>query len=235
VSKTIFFFVKVFDRQEYAEDFVKGNLFANRLSFFRKYEEEGAGNRGDKHEGVVSWHQPDQIRLEINGRLITGLAGPVMTQMHWHDHLNVFCIYAAHSGEFEEVSEETLDAFKEQIAIPNDCQKLGKYAVIVSSASEFIKRIRTAVSANNYGLNAGLVEYYDPTDFHGSFSEIESIFRKRDEYKHQKEYRFAFDTGIEGDNPLILNIGDISDITMQCEVSDVTRYLKIKLPSDNDS
>lgn len=96
MSRTIFFFVKVFDKEEYAEDFIKGKLFSNRLSFFRKYEENESANRGDKHEGVVGWHQPDQIRLEINGRIITDLAGPVMTQMNWHDHLNVFCIYAAH-------------------------------------------------------------------------------------------------------------------------------------------
>ena len=186
MSRTIFFFVKVFDRKEYAEDFIKGNLFSNRLSFFRKHEEEKSANRGDKHEGVVSWHQPDQIRLEINGRIITDLAGPVMTQMNWHDHLNVFCIYAAHSGEFDEVSEETIEAFKEQIAIPEDCQKLGEYAVIVTNVTKFIERVKTAVSYNGYGLNAGLVEYYDPASFNGSFSEIESIFRKRDEYKHQK-------------------------------------------------
>lgn len=235
MSRTIFFFVKVFDSQKYVEDFIKGNLFANRLSYFKKFEEDEGANRGDKHEGVVSWHQPDQIRLEINGRVITDLAGPVMTQMNWHNHLNVFCIYAAHSGDFEGISEEILDAFKEQVAIPEDCQKLGKYAVIVTNVSVFLERVKKAVNAKNYCLNAGLVEYYDPSSFHGSFSEVESIFRKRDEYKHQKEYRFAFDTCIEGDNPLILSIGDISDITMQCEVSDINICLEIKLPSSENA
>lgn len=231
VSRTIFFFVKVFDKQEYADDFIKGNLFSNRLSFFRKYEEDESANRGDKHEGVVSWNQPDQMQLEINGRVITDLAGPVMIQMNWHDHLNIFCIYAAHSGKFDSISEETIDAFKEQISIPDDCQKLGKYAVIVTNVSKFIERVKTAVRSENYGLNAGLVQYYDPSSFNGYFSEVESIFRKRDEYKHQKEYRFSFDTGTAGDSPLILNIGDISDITMQIKVSDINKQLEINLPN----
>ena len=138
MSRTIFFFVKVFDKKEYAEDFIKGKLFSNRLSFFRKYEEDESANRGDKHEGVVGWHQSDQIRLKINGRVITDLAGPVMTQMNWHDHLNVFCIYAAHSGEFEEISEETIDDFKKQISIPEECKNLGEYAVIVTNVTKFI-------------------------------------------------------------------------------------------------
>ncbi|GAB3215651.1 hypothetical protein [Pseudaeromonas pectinilytica] len=235
MSRTIFFFVKVFDKQEYAEDFIKGKLFSNRLSFFRKHEEDESANRGDKHEGVVGWHQPDQIRLEINGRVITDLAGPVMTQMNWHDHLNVFCIYAAHSGEFDAISEETIEDFKEQISIPDDCKKLGEYAVIVTNVTKFIERVNAAVSSNNYGLNAGLVEYYDPAIFNGSFSEVESIFRKRDEYKHQREYRFSFDTGIAGHDPLILNIGDISDIAMQCKVSDINTKLEVKLSSNQNT
>ncbi|PCK33536.1 hypothetical protein CEX98_01390 [Pseudoalteromonas piscicida] len=221
--------MKVFDKEKYAEDFIQGILFSNRLSFFRKYEEDKPANRGDKYEGVVGWHQPDQIQLEINGRIITDLAGPVMLQMNWHDHLNVFCIYAAHSGDFYEVSEDTVAAFMEQIAIPKDCLKLGKYAVIVTSVTKFIERVKTAVTSNGYGLNAGLVEYYDPDNFNGSFSEIESIFRKRNEFKHQKEYRFAFDTGVAGDEPLMLDIGDISDIAMKCKVSDINRQLEIKL------
>ena len=80
-----------------------------------------------------------------------------------------------------------------------------------------------------------MVEYYDPTRFNGSFSEVESIFRKREEYKHQKEYRFSFDTGIAGTDPLILNIGDISDITMQCKVCEINAQLEVKLPSDENA
>lgn len=228
----IIFFAKIFEREEYAKDFIKGNLYSNRLSFFRGYEEEQSANRGDKYEGVVSWYQPDRIQLEINRISITDLADPVMVQMNWHDHLNVFCIYAAHTGEFETVSEETLKDFKKQLAIPEDCQNLGKYAVIVTNVSKFIERVKTAVLYKKYGLNAGLVKYYDPTSFNGSFSEKESIFRKRDEFSHQKEYRFIFNTNIPGNDPLILNIGDISDITVQLNTSEINKLLEIKLPKN---
>ncbi|HIF9375049.1 TPA: hypothetical protein ACX6RV_002942 [Photobacterium damselae] len=61
MSKTLFFFVKVFDNKKYADDFMKGKLFANRLSFFKKLEEKAEANRGDRHEGVLSWHQKDDI------------------------------------------------------------------------------------------------------------------------------------------------------------------------------
>ncbi len=230
MSKTIFFLVKVFENEDFADQFLKGNVFAKRLSYFRKLEEGEDANRSDQHEGVVSWHQPGKVNIEINGRLITDLAGPVSVKMHWHDQLNVFCIYAAHSGEFEGVSEDNLLSFKKQLEIPEECLKLGGCAVLITSVSQFIDRVRKSVERNNYGMTAGLVEYYDPETFHGSFSETESIFRKRDEFKHQKEYRFAFDTGIQGDDPLILNVGDISDIAFKCKVTDINSFLDVKLP-----
>ncbi|MFC1507836.1 hypothetical protein ACFL5R_01190 [Pseudomonadota bacterium] len=232
VSKTIFFLVKIFDDKKYATDFVSGKLFANRLSYFRKLEEAEGANRGDRHEGVVSWLQPDQVQIVINGRTLTDLAGPVSIKKNWHDHLNVFCIYAAHSGDFKSITHENLADFKKQLEIPDDCLKLGKHAVLVTNFTQFIERVKSAVQENNYGLNAGLVDYYNSETFSGNFTEEEAVFKKRDEYEHQKEYRFVIDSGIEGKNPIFLDIGDISDITMHCNVADVNKYLEIKLPQD---
>ena len=233
MKKTIFFLVKIFNDEKYAKDFRNGKLFANRLSYFRNLEEDQDSNRGDMHEGVVSWLQPDQVKLEINGRTLTDLAGPVSVKMNWHDHLNVFCIYAAHSGEFESLSHESLADFKTQLEIPESCLNLGKYAVVVTNFTQFIERVKIATAKNNYGLNACLVDYYNPDTFNGTFSEEEAVFKKRNEYSHQKEYRFAFDTGVTGKEALVLDIGDISDITTQCNVADVNKLLEIKLPVED--
>jgi hypothetical protein len=230
MKKTIFFLVKIFDDEKYARDFRSGKLFANKLSYFRNLEEDQNSNRGDMHEGVVSWYQPDQIKLEINGRTLTDLAGPVSVKMNWHDHLNIFCIYAAHSGEFDHLSHENLADFKKQLEIPEDCLNLGKHAVVVTNFTQFMDRVKAATRKNNYGLNASLVDYYNPDTFSGTFSEEEAVFKKRNEYSHQKEYRFAFDIGVTGKEPLFLDIGDISDITTQCNVAGINKLLEIKLP-----
>ncbi|WP_419535901.1 hypothetical protein [Endozoicomonas sp.] len=111
----IFFFVKVFDNEQYAEEFIKGRLFANRLSYFRKLEEGENANRSDFYEGLYAWHQPDQIRFEINGREITDIAGPVSVQNMHCDSLNLFCIYTAHNGGFENTSFDSLEALKKAI------------------------------------------------------------------------------------------------------------------------
>lgn len=95
---------------------------------------------------------------------------------------NVFCIYATRSGEFEGVSEDNIDSFKKQLEIPDECLKPGGSAVLITTVSQFIEQIQESVKDNNYGLTAGLVEYYNLETFHGTFSETESVFRKRDEY-----------------------------------------------------
>ena len=78
----IFTLVKFFEKEGHARDFIAGKLYLNRLSYFKKMEEEQDVNRKDRHEGVTQWLQPDQIQIEINGYDITpDLAGPVSFQM----------------------------------------------------------------------------------------------------------------------------------------------------------
>jgi hypothetical protein len=205
-------------------------LFSNRLSYFKRLEENEIANRGDKHEGVVAWYQHQNVELELNGHIFKDIAAPISIQMNYLNNLNVFCMFAAHTGKFNEVSEQNIGDFKRQVEIPEDCNKLGEIAIVVTIPNKFIERVKAAVINNNFGLSAGLVEYYCPKTFHGSFSETESIFRKHSDFEHQKEYRFAFKTGTEGDSPLFLEIGDISDITIQCKVSDINKFLEVKIP-----
>lgn len=230
MPKTIFFFVKVFSKKTHAEDFLRGTLFSNRLAFFKKLEEDAQANRGDKHEAVVGWYQPNQISLTLNGREIKDLAAPVSLQMNQHNDLNIFCIYAAHSGPFEVITDENIFDLKDHLKIPSDCLALGDYAVVVTQAKSFIDRVLGAIKDKGFGLKAGLVEYYDPGVFSGSFSEDEAVFCKRKEFEHQREYRFIFDADIPGDVPLKLQIGDISDIAVLCSTSEVNNLLQIRLP-----
>ena len=50
---------------------------------------------------------------------------------------------------------------------------------------------------------------------------MESIFRKQDRHSFQREYRFVIDTGFAGDAPLVLEIGDISDITRRLDFAEL--------------
>ncbi|EME0812588.1 hypothetical protein VXJ15_004292 [Vibrio vulnificus] len=232
MEKTIFYLVKIFDELTYAEQFVGGKLFANSLSYFRRLEDSEA-NRGDSHEGVVTWIQPEKANLEIYGIPVPqgDLAGPISVKMNWHDSLNVFCIYAAHSGNFNTITSDNIADFRKHLEIPDECLKLGKHAVVITNVSEFVRRVQDTARENEFGFACSLVDYYDPSEFHGSFDQTEAVFKKRSEYSHQKEYRFAFNSFSNDRKPLIIDVGDLNDIATLCDVNTVNQLLEIKLES----
>ena len=229
---TIFFFVKVFEKEDYLNDFLDGKLFMNTLAYFKNMEEKEVSNRGDKHEAVIGWYQPNKITVKVNDLEIKDLAGPLSIQMDHHENLNVFCLYAAHSGEFDCVTEETLPLLKEQLKISEECSKLGGFSVMVTNASKFIARVRDAAEKMGFPGSGGLVEYYDPATFNGEFSDSEAVFRKRKEFSHQSEYRIALKAGNEFPSSIILDIGSIRDIARICTFSEINTGLEVRLPEN---
>ncbi len=213
--KIILFFVKFFSKKNYACEFMRGKVYANRISYFKDIEGTDHSGRADRHEGTIGWFQPNQGRLKINEMEITGdLAGPIEMQREWLNYRNMFCVHAAHTGDIDlgNLSVPNVEDLRRQLELSEDCLKLGKFAVVIKNIPEFVKRIEAASEQKGYRLSRGLVKYYNPDTFHGSFSDWEAVFRKRAEYQWQQEYRFIIDTLVVGDWPIVLEMGDIRDI-----------------------
>ena len=221
--ETIFYLVKFFEKESPAKEFVHGRIFANRLSWFKQAEDSDESGRMDRHEGTTAWLQPGECRVVLNGMdLSDDLAGPLQVQMDWVSDLNVFCLHAAHSGDLDlaSLSNDNVEALQQELTIPQKCLSLGKYAVVVMNVPEFINRMRSFARAKNYpGIKWGLVKYYNPETFHGNIPDEEAAFWKQNHCSYQREFRFAMNSGSSGVTPLIMNIGDISDITLQLESS----------------
>ena len=187
--KTVFFLVKFFDNPDHADKFVHGQIFARKLSEFKKDEDGDESGRMDRHEGTTDWLQPGNIRLTINGRDISDdLAGPIQIQKNWLNHLNVFCLHAAHSGDLDlaSLSNDNIESLRQELMIDDRCLSLGKYAAVVTNVSEFINRMESSARAKGYRIGRGLVKYYDPATFHRSFRDVESVFWKQDQYSYQR-------------------------------------------------
>jgi len=113
----------------------------------------------------------------------------------WRNCLNIFCMYAGQEGAVE---------------IPKACEELGNFAVIIHDVDEFFNRVRQAVIENDFHMENSFVGYCE------SHEALDSIFLKPRQFTFQQEYRFAFSTGVAGNEPLIMNIGDISNIAEKC-------------------
>jgi hypothetical protein len=196
MANRIYLMIKIFDNEEHADAFIsKGEMYCRTLGKFK--EIEGDEHRGDKYEGVTDWHQADQIKLTISYRNENGvektipiedLAGPVIMQNTAYDRLNLFCMYAIKIEEFEEdyateaerkvVIERINKSIAEQTKVNEKSFEMGGFAVMVYKVEDFIEKIMRYVFDNGHELSKGLIKYYDPETFHGSFEGIKSVFRK---------------------------------------------------------
>ena len=175
----------------------------------------------------------DTGEVEVNEITITeaDLAAPVIMAPEWFDHINVFCMFAGHSGTFEWLSDDNLLDFKKQLELPEDCLSLGDHAVVITNVKEFLERVKASANRGGYGIIGKLVKYYDPNIGNPpARSEIESIFTKRSQYAYQKEFRIAIDTRTVGIDPITLNIGPISDIALRLKTRDINWGITINVP-----
>ena len=235
----IFFLVKVFQEREHADAFLRGEMYANTLSYFKKIE--GDDGRGDEDEGAImppidgltiTLQGTDLDTGEVNTVAITAadLAAPPIIRPEWFDHINVFCMYAAHTSGFEGTSIDNLQDFKKQLEIPEDCAKLGEHAVVITNTTEFFRRVKLAADRAGYGIYDKLVTYYDPAIGTPPVNwNIETVFNKRKEFEYQREFRFAIDTRTTGRCPITLDIGEIDDIAVRTDTSEINRGLQIQI------
>lgn len=221
-------------KEEYADCFLHGKLYANRLRWFRD-------NGIDKFEGAL-WHQPDKHRITLNGRLIPpgDFAGPIEAHLDRVDNLHIFCMFAFHSGDFESLSSENVKAFMEnQLGSIDDCIKdFGRYSVAVTNTQEFLRRVRAAMKRMYEERcisegRADFVKYYDPDTFNMEISkEMEIPFYKRNDFLHQKEYRIAINTDTVGCDHRTIDIGNIQDITVAMKTEDIYKGMNIHFSED---
>ena len=241
----IIFLMKVFKCARHADDLIEGRLYANTLAYFKKMEDGGV--RGDEDEGAIMLQREgliieltatNQVTGEINRIRTSGdeLAGPLIMRPEWFDHINVFCMYAGHTGDFKAITEQNVVAFKRQLEIPEECEQIGNHAVVIVNIGEFYRRVKAGSERSGYGVCGGLVKYYDSeVGTPVTRKDIDTVFTKRKEFEYQKEFRLAVDTGNMGCRPITLCIGRIDDIAIRTNTAEINRGLSVKHDSQPQS
>ncbi|MBB5374534.1 hypothetical protein [Acidocella aromatica] len=240
----IWYLIKFFTEERYADQFMAGELYLNTLDYFRQVESADSDGRADLTEGIAMWWQPHDLVMKINfpgmGEVeITknDLAGPVSMSFHHHNNLHLFCVYAIHTTGFEVIdgqlslSPEQVDELQAQLQIDERCMQFGKFAVI-TPAVPFLAQLKTALAGEHHRAQAKLVEYYNEETFHGEIPLKEIPFRKQKRFSYQKEFRLCVfpRTSEEADNasPITINIGDISHICAKVESSQLPELIQLK-------
>ena len=237
----IWYFIKFFTEERYANEFMAGALYLNTLAYFKKVESACSDGRIDSTEAVAMWWQPDDIIMNLNvpkmgiNLEITkkDLAAPVSASFSYHDYLHLFCLYAVHSTGFECIDgkfhcgPDGAKDLQRQMKIDERCFKFGKFAVIMP-AVPFLNQLRDALKSQGYRATGKLVEYYDDKKFHGQIPEKEIPFRKQKRFSYQREFRVCVYPRIQLTAPITINIGDLSSICARVESSRLPSLFQLK-------
>ena len=233
------YFVKFFQEEEHADQFIKGKLYLNRLSYFTKIEDECDG-RPDTNEAVAMWWQPYDVTMTLNipgvgETVITSkdLAAPVSMSFEYHDHVHVFCLYTVSTVSPESLDQQASLAEREaelqkQFRIDERCAKFGQFAVLVQVAPFLgqLKEAREALRRNGLRFGQAHVKYYDGETFHGEITHKEIPFWKQKKFSYQQEFRICVQTNTQGDDPLTIDIGDISHLCVKVDSSRLIEAFK---------
>jgi hypothetical protein len=97
-----------------------------------------------------------------------------------------------------------------------------------------LTRLQEALQMRGQWFHGQLVEYYDDLTFHGNFEPKEAPFRKQRRFEYQQEFRVCIHTDTKGDDPLILQIGDLSDIAVRLDTKNLGNLFRLHLAPLSD-
>lgn len=212
--------IKFMDEQ-YVHSFInEGLLFMNNIQYFRAYEDSDPALRGDAHEGLSASFLPENITLEINGRIITDAVGKIDLRQCHQDETNIYSMTIISDQDIFSSGESGL-------LLSSDFVKFGNKAIFIggSDISEFWRRLKNAIDNDQsiYTLEEAnivgrKVSYVDRELHHSQLS----VFNKFKEYAWQHEWRIALKQ-TRGIGPLPLKIGSLADIAHVIDTADLIK------------
>lgn len=226
--------LKIFENEEWAEQFLRGKLYCNPLRYFRTLEQGGDG-RGDPFEGASSLMQPSEVKkvtITARGRDLPPLVfnsedlrSPIVVHRDANLSQRVFCMYAIHFQDdelrFDKTSDEDsakrVEAVKQRFKIDERCYGLGSHAVYIHDRHKFLEALGACADKNGIKIRHGLVKYYDEKTTSRAFPQGFEVFHKSAKFYYQCEYRLAFE--FDGDKACELEIGDMSEFAVKLPVN----------------
>ena len=219
-----------FQSLERIEQLQKGFLYSKTLKYYRDLEKEtGDETIGDSFETM--WHINEAyFTIQDTGETIP-LKDRLIPTSNSNDY--VFCMLGINN------SLETFSFSEKQ---KQKLLEFGDTALIILDSEEFVKRVKKVAVENGYEVWFDLVKYYNPQVDNANM--IISITEgmqnialwKREMYSYQQEIRFIFGAK-EGqkDDHIVLNIGDISDISriIPSEIA-LTAFVEKQTKEEND-
>lgn len=205
-------------------DLQKGLLYMNSVDFFSNIEDEQhvALRRDDieKTYAVFKSCRKGNIVHELafktsSGEVILDEGVEMTLDLPTPENIMLYCFGSLADGLDHLIPGE----IHGEVWLDEKFKDFGDHVLLITSPSEFSKRLNTAIQLHNHLYSSdffeggyGQVDYLDMSDHVGQIG----MFRKDLKYAWQREFRICFGAKKEALNDkgaLELRIGDISDIS----------------------
>ena len=170
-------------------------------------------------EGVLDSGQVEGMEVTLRGpngysHTLSHETGERMKyRLPWAGRFNVLCTTASYVDTEWIVPEEHYDEVLDRyVRIPEAVMKLGGFSVWIHEPDEFSERVEVAADKLGVPMHCGFVEYGRRPMPSLGLKDVGLIFRKREQYKYEREFRFSFESPQEMEGPLCLDVGDLNDI-----------------------
>ena len=243
-KRAIWYFIKFFEQEEWANQFLAGDLYLNTLHYFKTQESSDTADRGDPTEATSLWLQPRDTIMTLRvpklnlQTVITekDLAAPIQASSKFHENLHIFCLTAPATDTpiVESGAISNLDVIHPQLRIDQKCFRMGKFAVAVPAIS-FLEQLRTTLKNRQLPASYKMVTYYDESTFSGPFAHDDIAFRKQKRFTYQREWRLCVNFRNETDSPRRLSIGRLPETSIKLSANDFPRLNEIQLRLENST
>ena len=216
-------FIK-FGKEEYLLEMQSGKLYMQNLQSFIDLEKtSGVLGVGDKYDGLLPFTnvQATLIDPKTNALMIQ-MQCPVVEFNFGYTKCPIFCMFLFDYRNYvkHEQTNNKLTIYYEFTKKNKECinKDFGSHALAVTNHQEFFRRINLVFQKNGYAVKCARVNYYDEhinskEHMYDVFSDNSRVaFWKREAFKHQQEFRYMI-TNIDINKPIIIDIGNIADIT----------------------
>lgn len=216
----MFDLIRLFEKKEYVNDFLNGNLYMNSIGHFWAI---GPAVQNDIMEGIGETLSPEKFELKYNSNFATAIGRehilfPFMNRLESMKYCHVCCLSLHEYDDNNQIVER----------FPDEMRKMGDYAVIVRNVQKFVDLIfKKLVKEKLYGL-MGPVTYHSPFEENGYMD----LFDKMNNHSFEHEWRFAFIPDYEHakklarenmyrvyDEHCYFSIGNIKDIAEEININ----------------
>lgn len=183
-----------------------GKLYFNPIRNFSKIKDGSL--RGDDFENLTHVYQPHGVKLEVGGKSIGKLAGPVKLYMPQDDEFNVTHIFCMSFLSDKTEIRDDLKIFSHRVT------EFGDTALLIINTQIFFDRLHAAfddeLKKETIGAyRHGIVKYIDTAQYSGKMN----CFKKPQNFAWQHEYRIGITS--RTDQPIAIELGDLSDIAVK--------------------